>query len=393
MRASRLTLWLVGFALVVPASALGKQSLAVTSPAGFPAGGHPTYTTKVGLDTSAGTPSTVTLRLAPGVLAAPSANTSCVKKTQHTASCQIGTGSVVTAVPGLALSVTAYLAPPPNKADVVGIDVVPVSGTPVTHAGAQLVQTPSGNVQTVLKLSLSGLGPLASMVTGMTLTVDGELDGKPFNRMPTNCTPGHSQLAVAYSSRTETVTASPDFRPTGCGKLPYAPVISGVATFRRTAAGSVVTTISQKRDEAASARTTLTLPTSVLSPNPASVARQNTSTPVGTIVATSPLLPTPLSGKVFLTGTLAKLKLLFKFPAPAALTLTGLVDTFHNSVTIPVIPDVPLVSQRVTFPGGKDGLLFVACPKRPASLSGKFTAQSGKHATSTHRLTVTGCKG
>jgi hypothetical protein len=117
------------------------------------------------------------------------------------------------------------------------------------------------------------------------------------------------------------------------------------------------------------------------------------STPVGTIVASSPLLPTPLKGKIFLTGTLSKLRLLFKFPAPAALTLTGLGDTFQNSVTISVIPDVPLTRQQVTFPGGRAGLLFVSCPKRPASLRGKFTAQSGSKTTSTHRLRVTGCKG
>src|ERR1700730_13652487 len=142
MRVSRLRalLFTTAVALTAPATALGQQSLAITSPTGFPAGGHPSYTTHIALDTSAGTPSTVTIKLAPGVLASPSANPSCLKTTQHTSNCQIGTGSVATSLPALALSVTAYLAPPPTAADVVGIDVVPTTGTPVTHAGAQLTQ-------------------------------------------------------------------------------------------------------------------------------------------------------------------------------------------------------------------------------------------------------------
>jgi hypothetical protein len=393
MRLSRLTLCLLGLSLIVPGSALGKQSLAITSPTGFPAGGHPTYTTNIGLDTSAGTPSTVTIKLAPGALAAPSANPSCVKTTQHTPSCEIGTGSVNTALPGLSLAVTAYLAPPPNKADVVGIDVVPDTGTPVTHAGAKLAQNAAGNVQTVLNLSLSGLGPLASMVTGMSLTINGTLDGKPFNRMPTNCSPGHSQLTIAYSSKTETVAASPDFAPTGCAGLPYAPKISGTAHHTKSGAGTVATTVTQAANEAASAKTSLTLPTGAVLPNINSIQLLNKPTPLGTVVSASPLLPIPLKGKIYLVGTLQKPFLLFKFPPPAVLRLTGQVNLTTNTVTIPVVPDVPLTQLKVTFPGGPNGLLQVACPSKPVTMSGKFTAQTGKTAAAKHRLTVTGCAG
>jgi hypothetical protein len=382
----------IGVALVAAPAALGAQSLAVTSPTGFPAGGDPTYTTDIQLDSSAGTPSNVTITLAPGVLAAPSAHPSCLKTTQHTSACQIGTGSVT--LSGLTpVSVTAYLAPPPSPADVVGIDVVPgLRGAPVTHAGGRLVQTPAGNVQTVLQLNLSGLGPLASLVTGMSLTVNGTLDGKPFNRMPTNCSPGQSQLTVVYSQGTETVPAAPDFAPTGCAALPYAPRVSGTVHRARSGAGTVVTNVTQTAAEAASAKTVLTLPTSAVIPNNASITLQNTSTPVGSVVSASPLLPVPLSGKIYLKGTFQKPYLLFKFPPPAALTLTGRVNLTTNAVTIPVVPDVPLTRLTVTFPGGPKGLLVVSCPRRPAKLSGRFTSQSGKTVRATRRLTVTGCK-
>jgi hypothetical protein len=397
MRMSRLTglLFLVALMLAAPAQALGAQSLAVTSPTGFPAGGDPTYTTKIALDSSAGTPQNVTIKLAPGVLAAPSANPSCVKKTQHTSSCQIGSGTVT--IMGLPAPVNAYLAPPPSSSDVVGIDVVPISGAlpglPVTHGAGKLVQTPAGDVQTVLSLSLKSLGPLAMGLSAMTLTVDGKLDGKPFNRMPTNCSPGKTQLTVAYSKKTETVNASPDFKPTGCSSLPYSPQVSGTAQASTTGAGTVVTSVTQPLGQAASAKTTLTLPTSSVSPNVSSIKLQNKPTPVGTAVTVSPLLPAPLRGKIYLKGSLAKPFLLFKFPPPAALTLTGQVNLDTNAVTIQVVPDVPLTRLTVTFPGGPDGLLLISCNKHPGNLVGKFTAQSGKTATASHPLTVTGCKG
>jgi hypothetical protein len=377
--------------LVAPAQALGAQSLGVTSPTGFPAGGDPTYTSKIALDQSAGTPSTVTIKLAPGVLAASSANASCVAKTQHTPSCQIGTGSVT--LLGLApIPVTAYLAPPPSSADLVGIDVVPeVLGTPVTHAGGKLVQTSSGNVQVVLSLSLPKA--LAPMVTGMSLTIDGTLGGKPFNRMPTNCSPGHSQLTVVYSKKTETTTASPDFKPTGCSSLPYAPKVSGTAQSVSTGAGTVVTSVTQAVGQAASAKTILTLPTSNVAPNDASITLQNTSTPVGSVVSASPLLPAPLKGKIYLKGSFQKPYLLFKFPPPAALTLTGQVNLVTNAVTIPVVPDVPLTQLKVTFPGGPKGLLNISCSKHPGNLKGTFTSQSGKTVSAAAPLTVTGCNG
>lgn len=397
MRLSRLTAVMAFalLALLTPASALAKQSLAISSPTGFPAGGDPTYTTNIALDSSAGTASTVKVSLAPGVLASPAANPSCVKSTQDTATCEIGTGSVSTSL-GLSVPYTAYLAPPPSPDDVVGIDVVTdIPLLPVTHAGGQIVQTVSGNVQTVLSLSLSGLGSLAQFVTGMSLTVNGTLDGKPFNRMPTNCSPGLSTLTVIYTNQTETTVASPDITPTGCSTLPYSPRANATAhaVVHGIGAGTVVQTITQPAGQAASARTTLLLPKTALLPNIAAVKYQNTSTPVGSAVAASPLLPTPLRGHIFLKGTLQKPVLLFKFPPPAALTLTGRVNLSSDSVTIPVIPDVPLTRLQVTFPGGPAGMLVVGCPTTPAKLKGFFVAQSGKKASSTQTVTVKGCPG
>src|SRR5205807_9565548 len=160
----------------------------------------------------------------------------------------------------------------------------------------------------------------------------------------------------------------PDFAPTGCAKLPYAPRIAGTARPNSTGAGRVVTTITQAVGEAASAKTSLTLPTLTTTPNPGVISLLGTNTPVGTVVARSPLLPSALRGRIFLGGSFQKPLLMFRFPPPAALTLTGRVSLTTNTVTIPVIPDVPLTQMQVIFPGGPKGLLAVACQRRPATI-------------------------
>ncbi len=397
MRAARLTIPLIFLATLLgsPGLASAAKSLAISSATGFPAGGDPTYTTTVGLDTSAGTPSTLAIRLMPGVLASPAANPSCVTGApQYTSACQIGTGTV--SLLGLVpASVTAYLVPPPNSSDIVGIDLVPAGVvTPaVTHAGAKLVQTAKGNVQTVLSVSLSSLGPLAGSITGMSLTVNGTLNGKPFNRMPTNCSPGQSTLTVVYAGKTETSTAAPDFKPTGCAALPYAPTFHATAHQDAHDAGTaVVTTVGQKVGQAATAKMTLKLPPSTLAPNLGVVPLQNTSTPVGTAVASSPLLPDPLRGQIFLVGTPFASRLKIRFPPPAALTLTGVASLKNDTVVIPAVPDVPLTSLVVAFPGGARSLLSGDCLASTGKVKTTFVSQSGKTVVDHQKLKLSGCR-
>ncbi len=72
----------------------------------------------------------------------------------------------------------------------------------LTHVGAQLVQTASGSVQTVLNPSLSSLGPLPAWSPGPTLTVNGTLD-QAVQPDAHDCSPGQSQVQVGYSTKTE----------------------------------------------------------------------------------------------------------------------------------------------------------------------------------------------
>jgi hypothetical protein len=392
-RRIRLALLPILVALAAPGSASAAQSLAVTSPTGFPAGGDPSYTTSTTLDDSAGTPSKVTIALQPGVLASANANPSCVTGApQYTAACHIGSGSASTAVSLVAIPLEAYFVAPPTSDDVAGIDLVPSTG-PVTHAGAKLVQTPDGNVQTVLHLELDS--STAGLIRSMSLTVNGTLNGKPFTRMPTRCTPTESSmLTVVYANKTETTAASPDFKPTGCASLPFAPKLSAVAVKDSKGPGaSATTTVTQAPDEAASASTSLLLPAPMLSPNFYAVAIQNTNVSVGTATSASPLLPKPLTGKAYLTGALNRPTLTLRFPPPAKLELTGTISLTTGAVTFTGIPDVPTTKLTVALFGGKHGLLRGDCSAPPGVARGTFTGQNGKAAVSTVRLTLSGCPG
>jgi hypothetical protein len=390
----------LGALLAFPALAAAAQTFAVTSQDknGFPAGGHPTYTTTVGLDTSAGGPKSETITLAPGVLASLAAAPNCLKMkspANQTPACQVGTGSATTTV-GVTLSLTAYLAPPPNPAtDVAGIDLVTSApGNPTTNAAVDLVQTPSGNVSSVIKADLSSLGTVGQFVSSISTTIDGTLaNGQPFTRMPTNCSPGASSVAVTYANATtETTNASPDFAVTGCAQLPFAPRLTASAVKDAHDGGAkVVTKETQSPGEAAGSSTTLALPWPALASNLGALAIQNTSTPVGTAVTTSPLLTTPLSGKAYLTGGPFTPTLTLRFLPPSQLTLVGTVSLTSHSVTFSNLPDVPQSSLVVTLFGGVDAAETASCAPPGGILHGAFTGQNGASSSTSLPLTVSGC--
>lgn len=381
--------------LAAPAVASAAQSFSVSSPSGFPAGGDSSYTTTMSFDSAAGAPSRAIITLAPGVLASLAANPSCVKSVQHTSDCQIGTGSAML-MGGLPASLTAYLVPPNDPATAVaGIDLVSSAST--THAEVQLKQTTTGNVSSVLNIDFSTAGPLASVITGSSLTVNGTLDGRPFNRMPSNCSPGPSSLTVQYSGGTsETTQASPDFAITGCASLPYAPRLDAVLTKDRADDGvKVVTTVSQAADEAASASNSLRLPWPAVGPNFSALSLQCLTAPcgkaVGMVTAVSPLLPTALVGQAYLTGTPLGPTLTLLFPPPNALKLVGSVVLSTSTVTFNSVPDVPQTSLAVTLLGGSDALEITTCQPPAGMAAGDFTGQNGHVVKVSEHVAVSGC--
>jgi hypothetical protein len=382
--------------LALPALASAAQTFSIGSPSGsstFQANSDPSYTTSMTFDSSAGAPQTAIITLSPGVLASLAANPSCLQSVQHTPACMIGSGSA-TLMSLIPAPLTAYLVPATNPNDAAGIDLVSSAST--SHAEVQLKQNASGAISSVLNVDLSTLGAVGNLITGTSLTVNGTLGGQPFNRMPSNCSPGPSSLTVNYANgASETSSASPDFTITGCSSLPYKPRLS--ATFVKDsgdAGVAVTTTVTQNADEASTSSQTLTIPFPTVSPNFASLSLQNTSTAVGQAIAYSPLLPTPLSGKIYFTGASPlSPTLTIRFPPPSVITLTGSVNLQKSSVTFSGVPDVPQTKLVVALFGGKLALESSNCTVPSGTMGGSFTGQNGAVVNDSVRVTVQGCPG
>ena len=127
----------------------------------------------------------------------------------------------------------------------------------------------------------------------------------------------------------------------------------------------------------------LVFPTNVLTPNLGVAAALCTNlasgscTPIGSATAVSPVYPTPLSGKAYLTGNSSGLKLTLVFPAPFSLTLTGSVNLATNTTTFNGIPDIPLSQLEVVLNGGTDGAFATTCQTSSGTATAKVVSQNG----------------
>jgi hypothetical protein len=154
----------------------------------------------------------------------------------------------------------------------------------------------------------------------------------------------------------------------------------------------VVTNQTQALGESAGLSTTLELPWPAVIANTAALPLQNSSTPIGTAVATSPLQPAPLTGFAYLTGSSPFTPTLtLKFPPPVALTLVGNVDLNAHTVTFPALPDVPQTGLTVTLFGGPKAAEAATCAPPGGILRASNTGQNGKVVNVAFPISVVGC--
>lgn len=375
-----------GQSLSVTPCSSGSCTPASTS---FPAGGDPSITTTAAFNAA---PEEVTVALTPGVLANLTANVACIVPGGATdpSTCQIGSGTVSTSnpAPANALPFSAYLTPAAKATDIAGVDMV-ITGLGTVHGELSLVQGSSGAVQAVLTVPLGSAG---ASITGLALSLNGTLDGKPFLRMPTDCTPSPaSSLTVVYSSGSVTTAASPDVSPTGCAALPYAPVLSGTATKDPTDTGVRVDIVtSQAAGQAANKSVTLAIPAGALSPQLVN-AVGDFGKVVGSAVVASPLSPVAITGTATLTGNAEAPTLTLAFPAPFAFSVVGTISLANNSVTFSDVPDIPTSSLSVIINGGPTALFGTTCAQPTGTFKGSFVGQNGGSGASTASITVAGC--
>jgi hypothetical protein len=400
-----------GVAVLAPtAGASTSPSMTLNQSAGRTAGSA----ANLGLDlkfTNSGTdsPKHLTINLPPGLLANASIDGgACLKKANTSGTtCQVGTGTVTATadllginlgVP-LPVSVSFYLVPPPAPGDLAGLAVEGL-GQQIGSTGGIRVR-PSGDpdgVGVTIALVLPNTIPVINAGQISVTQINSTFDGL---RYPTTCpsTPARLTATVDSYSASMLHTVSAPLTVTGCSGLSYSPA------FRASAARDagdhqvkLATTITQGASEAPSRSVSLAFPTATLAPNLASIKAlclnlaSGTCHTVGSVTATSPLYPKPLTGQAYLTGSMSGLALTLVFPSPFPLTLTGAVDLVRNAATFTGLPDIPLTDLAVTLDGGAQGLFLSTCQAPTGTATATLTDQNGDRTRRVPaRFTVSGC--
>ena len=242
-----------------------------------------------------------------------------------------------------------------------------------------------------------------------TLTVDLNKPGTLLN--PTDCSPLAIGGTITSALGTITTVSAP-FQATGCDRLPFAPAITAVAGGKgNTAKGKrpeLRAIVQQPIEQARLASTTVTLPPSlgvalnraVCSAPDAAAGNCPAAAQVGTASASTPLLPLPLSGPVYLIQVPGNLLpgVLVQLHGLVNLTLRGDVTTGPHRALVnrfDGIPDVPISRFELSFTGGKNGTLQSSrdlCRGAVQKLSASFIGHNGATFTRTAPVGIQGCK-
>jgi hypothetical protein len=398
------------------AASVGITSFTL-SPSSAQAGAAPNLSTAVTLSPSTGDdPQSITVALAPGLLANPTVPATCTQSQLQANQCpsgsQIGTGTVSAKETLLGLSFNApakvyMVTPQSGQAGAVGMVASTPLGTVVTQGPVTVRTAPTVGANLTFQNLPRQVGGINIAVTGVQMTMSGTIGGRPFTRNPTSCALATSTLSVSpYSAPATSTSASSSFTPSGCASLPYAPVLSaGAAVSGTDGATEFTTTITQQPGEAASSATTLTLPSGLLPRSgyqtrecaTPSLSNCPSSSVVGSATAVSPLSARALTGQVLLVAgsNPATPGIAIVFPSPFAITLTGTtsLSASGTQTSLTGMPDVPLSSVQVTLTGGSNSLLvggYSLCGGT-STASGAFAGQNGASAASKSTVTVTGC--
>jgi hypothetical protein len=214
------------------------------------------------------------------------------------------------------------------------------------------------------------------------------VDRPGFMKSPSSCDPMAISTNV-LSAGGQTASLTTPIRFTGCDKLPFKPKLSFKLTGAKEAKvgghPGIEASVTQQPGEAGIKAVTVTLPLSLaLDPDNAQSdslceyldGLKNqcpAKSVIGTVTAISPLLKTPLNGKVFFvkgvrtdpkTGrqirTLPTLLIEFRGEVDLNLRASNTVpDNKHLTNTFTMIPDAPISSFSLKINGGKKGILVI----------------------------------
>ncbi len=323
-----------------------------------------------------------------------------------TAQVAVGSGPTPASLAGM-----VYLTAPRVAGDAAGLSVlVPAKLGPVdlgnVIVGARLVLRSDGGLNVVT----DALPQLQKGITTAIRVASISVTRAGFMRNPTSC--GHRRGTAVYTAvGGATATSHAAFDLSGCSRLRFAPTMRARLGARgQTGVGAhppFVTTITQRRGEAAISRAYVLLPGN-LATNPTALnaactrvqidaGRCSSKARIGTATAVSPFVVGRLRGPVYLVRQTRGLPhLLVQLRGPLSIEFEGIVKVGANGKIanlFPRVPDLPVTSFTLSFHSGRYGILAVnqSLCTRALPLPTHFLGQNGKLVTLRPRIAVSGC--
>jgi hypothetical protein len=403
-------------------------------PANTQAGGHSDFTLSFSFG-GAEHVKNLTIHLPPGLVGNPTKVPACTAAQFEVPSTQANSCPAASAVGSTSVTATATIGilptditaagtvyvVPPHAGEIarLGIDVTPTGAAALVGEHIRLQSgitvrkaTDAGldSALTVPQTSPSGLGDLPTRINSMSLTLNGSANGHPFMSNPTSCKAATTTIDATSNDSAGVNHASASFTPTGCDREPYTPHVSLRFSGDLSNGGRPAATVSvtQPEGQAASKRVQVVLPsiidngigtsTATLCDGPHLATNScPASSIIGTATATTPLLPVPLTGNVYIgyDEKINALPILRITLAPLGVTVTGLTGFVGTGIsnTFDNLPDTPLTNFQLSLKGGRAGILasiHELCGST-GTANGMFLAHSGKTATATAAYTTSPC--
>ena len=320
------------------------------------------------------------LALPSGLLAnADADNGACLTSTSPLAQCQIGSGSATAA--GLVVPFDIYLVQAPHPGDVAGA-LLSVAGLAIGTGDITLRTEPDVGLDVSIASLPAGLG-----VTELNFTLSSL-------RLPSSCPTPAADVVLDADSQLAPSTVLSVAAPlvvTGCSSLPYAPVLTSTVTKDANDNGAeIVSGVTQAADESANRTVEIDLPSS-LSPNVAAAAsavrqavqdrerRRALAGAAGLGARRRRRHARRLVGGATFT---------ISFPAPFALSLSGVANLITDSITFGNVPDVPLTSLSISLAGTAAGKLFTTTCQ-PSTVTGRLPPRTATRPSPRRRPSPT----
>lgn len=310
-------------------------------------------------------------------------NGTCLSAGAPLPACAIGAGDAVIA--GVSTPMVLYLTAPPAAADAAGVELV--AGSLSLAGGLSYVSSTTLGISpsqyVAQEISFTSIPP--APLDALQFVLDGLT-------LPSSCAPGLALLSASSQKASSPTRVTAPYAVYGCRALPYAPTTTmKVARDPGKAGGILTIEVATPTGDSASQTIKLGIPQNItLNPRMQPCLNGEPCT-VGTITATSPVIPSSeLTGTIMFSGTAASPALTITFPPPLGVVLNASVTYTHFNLFN--LPDIPFSTLTMTFTGNQMGRMFIASCY-PAAFSAILAPWSGSQANATNNIAgVTDCR-